>query len=220
MPSKKEWLLGSREDRLAMAKNWLELLSTKAPAWNVSADDVTNLNDLSDAAEVALAVVKSSEKTSSAVASCKTVFTNLVAKMRFVKKHYFFKPPLTDADFVSLGLKIPDTPHVHKPLPPSYPLFTIRVKDYCQVAIQLREEGSSNVAIPEGIAGAMLYCQTGGEPPASPETLPAMGIITRANYTLQFQPHDVGKIAYISLRWQNGRGEQGPWSPMQEIVVP
>jgi hypothetical protein len=53
-----------------------------------------------------------------ATARCKTMFGHLTEFMRYFKKRYFLSPPLTEADFVSLGLR----PHDKHPTPSGVPL--------------------------------------------------------------------------------------------------
>jgi hypothetical protein len=224
MPKKKrDWLSGSREDKLARANNWVEVLTLKAVGWKVPMDEVTGtagLGALAVDAKAALAVVKSADKTATAVADCKAAFKVMIAKMRSIKKHYFLIPPLTAADLITLGLKPPDPNQTPQGEPVNPPFFELFVKGYCQVGLLIREEGAVRFAIPDGVDGAVLLLQIGGERPSGPDKLPSIKLITRARSVIPFEPEDVGKPAYISLQWQNGKGEKGLPAPMQEIVVP
>jgi hypothetical protein len=38
--------------------------------------------------------------------------------------------------------------------------------------------------------------------------------------TLAFEGHDRGKTLYYALRWENTRGEKGPFSPIAAVIVP
>jgi hypothetical protein len=44
-----------------------------------------------------------------ATAECRARFETLVSAMRDLKKRYFLTPPLQDADYISLGLKLHDS---------------------------------------------------------------------------------------------------------------
>jgi hypothetical protein len=105
-------------------------------------------------------------------------------------------------------------------VPSSYPGCAFKIQDYCQIRLQLWQETTGKGTIPHGYDGALLHCQIGGEPPADMDALPFKDMVTKTHYTIRFKPEEVGKKAYISLRWQTQKGLKGPWSPMQEIVVP
>jgi hypothetical protein len=83
---------GRRENQFVMVKNWLTVLGTQAVVWNVPSTEVTRLQTLTTAADAALAVAQSSERTPVITANCKAAFDALVAKMRFIKSRYFLSP--------------------------------------------------------------------------------------------------------------------------------
>jgi hypothetical protein len=43
---------------------------------------------------------------------------------------------------------------------------------------------------------------------------------TRTPFSLEFQGHERGKTVYLALRWENTRGEKGPWSSVQSAIIP
>jgi peptide methionine sulfoxide reductase MsrA len=43
---------------------------------------------------------------------------------------------------------------------------------------------------------------------------------THTPITLEFEGHDRGKTVYFALRWENTRGEKGPWSAIQSAIIP
>ncbi|AHF94767.1 hypothetical protein OPIT5_26275 [Opitutaceae bacterium TAV5] len=46
------------------------------------------------------------------------------------------------------------------------------------------------------------------------------GFDTRSPFTLNFDENQRGKTVYFALRWENTRGDKGPWSPITHAVVP
>jgi hypothetical protein len=104
--------------------------------------------------------------------------------------------------------------------PKKAPVYTLRVKGFCQIGVTLCAEGSSKIAIPKWAKGAVLLMQIGGERPKSEDDLPSIELKTRAHHIIQIKPSDSGKMAYISYQWQNGKGEKGPPAPMQMIRLP
>ena len=59
-----------------------------------------------------------------------------------------------------------------------------------------------------------------GSPAADPKELTFIATDTKSPYVLQFDGADGGKLAYYWLRWENTRGETGPWSDVVVATVP
>ncbi|MDR0723151.1 MAG: hypothetical protein LBF75_10255 [Treponema sp.] len=126
MAVSKDWLPASRDEQLAQVKNWGSILSAKRTEWNIPAAVVMELAALADTAEEVLATAKhEATRTPVATAQCKTAFEALTAKMRDIKKRYFYVPPLADADLVSLGLKPQESP---SHTPQGHPLRRLPVR--------------------------------------------------------------------------------------------
>jgi hypothetical protein len=43
---------------------------------------------------------------------------------------------------------------------------------------------------------------------------------TKSPYPFEFSDEDTGKFFYFCLRWENSRGEKGPWSKIQMVNIP
>ncbi|GHU40911.1 hypothetical protein FACS1894190_08360 [Spirochaetia bacterium] len=127
MATNKDWLPKTRTEQLAMAKDWLAVLATEGAAWKITEADKAELAGLVEDAGNAIAVEKNeTTRTPVAIAQCKTAFEAMIAKMRDMKKRFFYVPPLTDADLVSLGLKIPD----HTPTASGTPTAQATIETY------------------------------------------------------------------------------------------
>jgi hypothetical protein len=53
-----------------------------------------------------------------------------------------------------------------------------------------------------------------------PEQLVQSSFHTRSPFTLEFHGAERGKTVYFALRWENTRGEKGPFGPVQSAIVP
>ncbi|MDR1865854.1 MAG: hypothetical protein LBR08_09835 [Bacteroidales bacterium] len=58
------------------------------------------------------------------------------------------------------------------------------------------------------------------EAPKSYDYLIHLTFRTRSPCTFRFDLSDAGKRCYFCLRWENTRGEKGPWSEIISAVVP
>jgi hypothetical protein len=121
MSSSKDWLPRRREEQLAMAKKWVQVLTDKGDAWGVPAIERTSLATLRDDADRILTMGMSSVRTAVITAQCKSAFDSLSEKIRFIKKHFLFSPlrgaspgtaPASRARFrrgsLPLRLRLPD----------------------------------------------------------------------------------------------------------------
>jgi hypothetical protein len=237
MPYESNWLPGRRENQLAMAKNWLAVLATQASAWNVPSTEVSELQTLTAAADAALAAAQSSERTAVVTANCKAAFDALIAKMRFIKSRYFLSPPLTDADTISLELKPKDTTHTPVPPPTAQAEADITRPGVHLLELHLRAVSGSPPdphrsdygyriyygVLPPG--GASVEVATGTRRellrvPVSGEELPHSKFTRRKKELFDFAQEDSGKTVYFCIRYENSKGESGPWGPLFSSVIP
>jgi hypothetical protein len=226
------WLSGKREEKLAMAFNWLQVLGRKAAAWGVPDDVVNGPEGLAEAAReaaAALAVVLSAARTSVAVARCKAQMKTLAATMRRVKRRYFTQPPLSDEDVVSLGLKPRKAGKTPAPTPADHVAFLLShiYSDHIVVAAfsisggMTRGKGSYH-----GVEVRYWVLPLDARPPA---TADAPGwrseTWTASPWSHTFDAEDIGRRLYVAMRWVNrsnsktADGGKGPWSAIRSIII-
>jgi hypothetical protein len=75
--------------------------------------------------------------------------------------------------------------------------------------------------IPGGEAeyGAVAFYTVGATAPADHTALAKSKLLTKPREILTFEEADLGKTIYISLRWENQKGDLGPWAPIQSKVI-
>ena len=230
------WLPNKRVDQLAMAKTWRTTLSSKASQWNITPAEIAELRDLIEDANEWLAKAMSSERTTHVTAKCKEAFADLINYMRNLKARKFFCPPMTDADFVSLNLKPRDT--IKTPIAPpagqaevsvTYPgphLLMFHINPIAGTIIDPKANYGFRIhygILPPG--GATTEQATGprrylikGSPSAL--DLPHSKFTKRKKLLFDFPPDDSGKTVYVCVRYENSKGQSGPWGPMFSAVIP
>jgi hypothetical protein len=85
-------------------------------------------------------------------------------------------------------------------------------------AFENRDTGSS--IIPYYLTGAVLYYAVGDAPVTDPNLLPLSRLATRSPFELVLEQSQRGKTLTMAARWQNERGELGPWSELVTSIVP
>ena len=86
-----------------------------------------------------------------------------------------------------------------------------------------RVEETGSKAVPDGYDGVVLRKQIleEGQPvPTKQAELPSSKLLTRNNWIETFRIEDQGKRCAYAACWQNGKGEEGPWSDVIVIIVP
>jgi hypothetical protein len=105
-----DWFPASRNEQLAMAKNWAAASAVHGMAWNVPETETQEL-----AAKTA--AKSEATRTPAVSAKCRAAFQTLKDKTRDIKKRRFHAQPLATADIIGLGLKQPDTTHTASAAP-------------------------------------------------------------------------------------------------------
>jgi hypothetical protein len=205
-----------------MVEAWLTLLATKLPAWGIPESVLQNLSALVANVESALKVAENENtRTPVATARCKEAFDALVTAMRDTKRRYFLTPPLSDADFVALGLK----PHRATHSPPGTPTAQVMVETYLvgrhELGIRIvYVTGSPTDPANKGFRVWFAVVAPGEVPPAGPRDLHESFFTQRKKDVIQFGYGDSGKIVYFAVQVENSGGKQGPWGPMVSALIP
>jgi hypothetical protein len=204
-----------------MAKDWASVAGTNAQAWGIPPAVITELDALVQTADTALAAAKNeTTRTPVATAQCREAFEALTAKMRDIKKRYFLTPPLTEADYIALGLK----PHDSTPTASGIPTAQVTVETYL---IGRHELGvkmiyvTGTTADPANKGYRIWYSVVapGETPPTNPDDLRKSFFTKRKKDVIEFDFGDSGKTAYFAVQIEN-EGKKGPWGPLVNALIP
>ncbi|MDR2375483.1 MAG: hypothetical protein LBD96_03490 [Treponema sp.] len=208
-----DWLPTTRDGQLAMAKDWVSVTGTNAHLWGIPLTAVQELGGLVEAKN-------ETTRTPVATAQCKTAFDELTAAMRDMKRRYFLSPPLTDSDYISLGLKPRDT----TPTPSGTPTAQVTVETYLvgrhELGVKMIYVTGSN-ADPANKGYRIWYSLAGqGETaPANPDDLRKSFYTKRKKDLIEFDFGDNGKTVYFAVQIEN-EGKKGPWGPLTSVLIP
>jgi hypothetical protein len=205
-----------------MAIVWITVCNIKRTLWGIAGVALTELTGLKDAAQAAFALIQDdSTRTRVTIAECKAAFDALKAFMRDFKRRYFIKPPLTDADFISLGLKPPNSTRTPVKPPKDGPVFSIIQMGRGALGIlywdgMAGKKGSK----PEGVEGVRIFYGVSGVPVTDQEQLPKSEWATKCPHIIRFPEADRGKRVYIALKWEIRKEDgESPWSVIQNEWV-
>jgi len=215
-----DWLPGRRNDIITMAKAWITVLKAKGSQWYVTNAEVTELEDLTEEAEMRIDTSQASQGDRVLAARAREALDRLIAHMRFIHSRRFFSPPMQPADWLSLLLNPPDTIRTDHVIVPEVVEFELRLRNIREIVVNFWVKGADNRAKPAGYEGAVVVWEVLDAPPSEPGDLKEHTMASRTPHIIEFTEEQRGKTVYIALRWQNERGITGAWSEIQSAVIP
>ncbi|MDR0525853.1 MAG: hypothetical protein LBG90_08310 [Spirochaetaceae bacterium] len=147
-------------------------------------------------------------------ASAKTFIRQFVAQ-------YLKFDPVTNEDRTAMNLHNRDTTHSSIGRPESRALITdLRSLGGFRTEIRFQDEAApGSQAIPYGMNGCLLNYLPAEEKVQDYGRLLHSVLMTRSPFTLALGPNTEGQFLSCAARWQNKKGELGPWGEIQHIVI-
>lgn len=216
----RDWMPRRRDEQLALARTWLGVLPVRGSEWGVTGGEVSELTALSASAEEAQKQAQAGDGNRTLNALEREAFVALVKFMRVMRRRRFTTPPFIESDWVSLGLRPPDTVRTPHIVVNEVVDFVLRVNGIREIAVDFWIQGATHRAKPAGYDGAVVVWGLRDTQPEHPDDLNFHSMASRTPYTLQFEEADRGKTVWVALSWQNKRGIIGPWSEYKSAIVP
>jgi hypothetical protein len=128
---------------------------------------------------------------------------------------------VTNNDLEAMGMPRRPSGGANPPLPPPVTVPGLKIERPSQgvVLVHFQDTDSPGKAKPRGVHGIELLWGFLDHEPTSREELTRSAFDTRTPYRFEFGLEDVGKHLYIFARWENTRGEKGPWSEVYRTIV-
>jgi hypothetical protein len=139
--------------------------------------------------------------------------------LRLLVKNLEINTLVTNEERASMGI-LPPKPRTPVSVPTSRPSLYIKTDMPTEITIDFRDYESTSRAKPAGVHGIEIKYAMLDFQPKDPEELIHSVFDTRSPYTLKFNGHDRGKTVYIAGRWENTKGEKGPWCDIITVIIP
>jgi hypothetical protein len=203
-------------------KTLLACVQTGQSAWNIPQAPLDELQTLSAGFENALAVAENpSTRTKVTVQAKNDARKAVESKLRpFLKAYVTYNPAVANADRDAMGLPIHKTTRTNVPVPKTTVEAEISLPSPGVVEISYHDAESGHRAKPDGVHGAEVAWAILAAPPVDWKELTRSSFDTQSPLRLTFEGDDRGKTLYFALRWENTRGEKGPWSEIQNTIIP
>jgi len=232
-----DWMPSSRTGQLSMAKKWDSYMTDqRAAAWGVPTDLRADFISAVNEADHALSIAMTSDRTAAINTAVRVSFGKMVDVMRDLRRRHFFMPPLTEVDWVSLEMRLPDT--TITPIGPPTSVVTAEITYPHKNALSLRivpidghrydDRADWGFRIYFGVLPhtgdvseeMLIERQYLRRQPQNPEELTASHFTRRKRDLIDFPYDNSGKQCFICVRYENGKGDKGPWGPMVNSFIP
>ena len=125
---------------------------------------------------------------------------------------------LTLNDRAILNLHKPNTTRTPAGVPTTRPVGEVHNNNLLEHKITFTDEDGKR-GKPEKVRGCQIFCKEGITPPVDEREMRLLASDASSPYVHKFSFSDAGKTFYYRLRWENSRGEAGPWSAFISGVV-
>jgi hypothetical protein len=128
---------------------------------------------------------------------------------------------VTPDDLLAMGIVVPSPDRKPSPVAGDSPDADADTSIRGHLSIHFFERGSRHKkGKPAGQHGAEIRWLLSDTPPTRWDELIHSEIDTNSPFVLQFENDQRGRTVYFALRWENTRGEKGPWSEIQSAIIP
>jgi hypothetical protein len=206
---------------LEWAKNLVAYVTPKLTDFNIPQTALTPIQTQLTAYETAFEAAQNPNRGKIDVLNKNEAKSALESSLRaFIKAYLTYNPAVSDADKESMGLPLHDGTRTPVPPPSTIPELELDTSIIRQITVIFRDSGSEKRGKPQGVHGIELRWSFLEPAPASVEDLKNSAFDTASPYTFAFDEADRGKTLYICPRWENNKGDKGPWGEIVKAIVP
>ncbi|EIP97274.1 hypothetical protein OpiT1DRAFT_01707 [Opitutaceae bacterium TAV1] len=182
-------------------ENLMALQATWRDAWDAANNPATRTKAAIDTKDAALAAYKAGIRA-------------------FVNEYLTYNHKVTVADRDNMGLPIHDTEPTPVPVPQTVPQCTVTMPVARRLAIAIGVAGHPRRKKEEGAHGTELRWVISETQPASLDQFLHSEFVTHSPLLLDFDESQRGKRIWFIARWENTRGQKGPWTEMFSAIIP
>ena len=156
------------------------------------------------------------------IVDMKNAEAKFIAQYRKLYRLLKANPLVTDTDLIGMGFHArPDSGRKPAPVAGETPEFSVAaIADHRLRIGYWSDNATRRGKKPKGQHGVEIRWRFADEPVNDPEELTHSIFSTTSPAILAFNGKDHGRSLYLALRWENTRGEKGPWSAARQAFVP
>jgi hypothetical protein len=128
---------------------------------------------------------------------------------------------VSDATFEALGFPPrPTGGHSSHPVDKLFIDINVNPAGRLALLVSFKERDSGSSTIPYYLTGAVIYYEVSDKPVTNPNHLSKSRLASHSPFELMLDPEQRSLTLSVAARWQNRRGELGPWSEIVTVIVP
>jgi hypothetical protein len=218
----KDYIPGSGRKFLVWVKILFANVEQNAAAWNIDPTTFTQILTKIATFETALEKAEDPNHGKADVKAKNDARNDLEKDVRkFVKEHLAFNSLISDEERERIGLPVYKTGRTPSPVEKNAPDCEVDTSVVGRLTIHFFESGGNRKkGKPAGQHGVEIAWVISDTQPARWNELTNSNIDTNSPFTLVFENDQRGKTVYFALRWENTRGEKGPWSSIMSAIIP
>lgn len=203
------------------ANNFASKLTAAPATYGITAPEALVMQTAYDEFIAAYAIaIDPATRTKSAIETKNIKKSAMIGEIRPLAMQIKLNDSVSNADKLDLGLTLSDGTITPIPAPSTQPIIMIVGATPQQQALRVVDSATpQSRAKPAGATGLQLFGKAATSGPVSPDDCKFIGFITRQPFVVNWAAGDVGKTAYYYARWQNAKGEVGPWSLVASFTI-
>jgi hypothetical protein len=217
-----DWIPTKEQDVVDLVETWKTVLgdTAKVVAFGWNQVEVTEVLSKITGFTDARAAFKADNSSAKRIVKDEAKEMVVDTLRDFANSDVRFNKNMSDADKLQLGVRLRDgTPTHHQP-PTSQPDTVVENSgNHFEHRVRAVHHSTGNANKPADVYGVRYAWQVGGEKPATGADLPKTQFSRRTVMVITHTEADKAKTVYYATCYENGKGDMGPWSPIEEAVI-
>jgi hypothetical protein len=208
-------------DLLTWSNTLFDGVIEHAAEWGIAPKTWTEVIALMTTYDVALSKAKDPNHGHADILEKNTARDALKKAVRqYVKEYLIANSAISDDELKRIGLPVHDTHHTPVNPPDSIPLAKVKLSSPGVLEWFVIDSKSGKKAKPKGVSGFELVWGIFEVVPNDWAQLTHSAFSTRATLKLSFSGNERGKVIAYATRWENTKGQKGPWSDIESAIIP
>jgi hypothetical protein len=217
-----DWIPTREQDLVDLCGKWAAVLADteKITAYGWDQAECTAVLGMVNGFLTARSAYEADNSTAKRLVKDEAKDETVDAMRDFANSSIRFNKKMDDPAKLFMGIHPKDsTPTVHG-TPTSQPDTTVEnTPNHYEHRVRALNHATGDAHKPADAYGVRYSWQVGGEKPASGADLPKSKFSRKTAHIVQHTEADKGKTAYYSTCYENGKGDTGPWSPIEEAII-
>jgi hypothetical protein len=200
----------------------LPYLIAHRAAWGLTQDQIDPLiTDQATYRDARTAANNPETRTAATIKARQEAHKAYEAHLRDFVGAYLARNPLVhDEDRINMGLTVRKTTRTPQPVPKSKPGVKITPISPGRVQVGFFDAENIHRAKDPDAHGVEIESAIRDTAPATDDDFTKSAFDTRSPFIFDFDISLRGKTLWLRLRWENNRGEKGPWSEIFSVIIP